>query len=741
MIDFFNFSFISTLVTAVLTHHLGWVATALPASQADQEFMCGLHKPYNALWGQLTDLYGAVGHPTKMAHTIVTGTNKGELISKILNSLTYFIRCSDIERKCEVRCDVKNENNTANTICSENSCIPKEYYKKYEDHLREMSAISSFNKCNLKYKPVEYKKNGLLENIEMNCFNSSDKNKPLADSVLLTNGIYSSDKKFGLSKTHTCMTNLDKWTKDNMCTKENLYPSLETLFKKELEDVKQNYNKNNSINEGGTKLENISLNPDEPKEFEFTNSEINEKVNKLLRVPASAIEYHMETDQQHIHKISEIPYLNPSPKKLNVEKQMSCNISVPQDQFAADTTKNIEKDVIFVLGDDEKLVGLKKGRSCVEFKNYEKENVTTDQTVGVDKCKSRGLKKEKSCFDFKNYIDEVETDEKSLESHSSEIAENKDNTTDSAFNIKKCSMTDASSTPRIARPTFLNLNDEESLSNFSSTCAVDENKICIESNVDKSFENSEFKESHFSKTKWKMELKPSTSWTSLNTKANNVEAECSGTSKELPKGTATEFIRSQSVPPEESKPKNNNIDLKAKYRYSGVKFNFQQYPQIVTNYMKSKNIELSNLPFVEKKMEYNHLSLLEGGSSFDFSTCDGDGEEIEALQTPSNASELECISEMVTEKYKDHHAKESVEKTCKTFVRTKLPNTTIREPILESNNLDAALKTEHVTTTEEKEKIDQYHYEQKCKEASQSLQKMKIVYLPMAKYVHNIIHT
>jgi hypothetical protein len=30
----FIFSFVSTLVTAVLTHHLGWVATVLPGKMA-----------------------------------------------------------------------------------------------------------------------------------------------------------------------------------------------------------------------------------------------------------------------------------------------------------------------------------------------------------------------------------------------------------------------------------------------------------------------------------------------------------------------------------------------------------------------------------------------------------------------------------------------------------------------------------------------------------------------------------
>lgn len=91
----------------------------------------------------MVDLYGAVGHPAKIAHTVVTGSSNAELISKILNSLTYFIRCCDIERRDATRADVETENSVVDYICREYSCIPKEYYKKYEDHLREMESFNA----------------------------------------------------------------------------------------------------------------------------------------------------------------------------------------------------------------------------------------------------------------------------------------------------------------------------------------------------------------------------------------------------------------------------------------------------------------------------------------------------------------------------------------------------------------------------------------------------------------------
>ncbi|XP_017785411.1 PREDICTED: folliculin-interacting protein 2 [Nicrophorus vespilloides] len=130
--------FMSTLVTAVLTHHLGWVATSCPDFSGDKE-AAKIQDAANPLWGQLTDLFGATGHPSKMSHTIITGPeSKSELISKILKVLTYFIRCAGLTRRSLTRSDVEGENRTVDVICQINSCIPKENYKRYEDYLREI---------------------------------------------------------------------------------------------------------------------------------------------------------------------------------------------------------------------------------------------------------------------------------------------------------------------------------------------------------------------------------------------------------------------------------------------------------------------------------------------------------------------------------------------------------------------------------------------------------------------------
>ena len=94
--------FVSTALTAVLANHLAWVTTVTPAgvvgvatpsaaAGADANAVFQAQFPYNPLWAQLTDLYGAVATPTEMARTVVCGRNAA-VVRRLLFVLTYFIR-------------------------------------------------------------------------------------------------------------------------------------------------------------------------------------------------------------------------------------------------------------------------------------------------------------------------------------------------------------------------------------------------------------------------------------------------------------------------------------------------------------------------------------------------------------------------------------------------------------------------------------------------------------------------
>lgn len=114
--------FVSTLLTAVLTHHLAWVPTVTPSNMLMEEIgnkknttqwleILAKSYPYNPLWMQLGDMYGCLGFPNKFARTIITGKNYG-LINNFLFILSYFIRCSGIWEKVFEKSIIDEENLT-----------------------------------------------------------------------------------------------------------------------------------------------------------------------------------------------------------------------------------------------------------------------------------------------------------------------------------------------------------------------------------------------------------------------------------------------------------------------------------------------------------------------------------------------------------------------------------------------------------------------------------------------------
>ncbi|CAB3243285.1 unnamed protein product [Arctia plantaginis] len=94
--------FISTLLTHMLTYHLGWVATVSPYDTIDhqvkQDTGADTRKPYNALWAQLSDLCGSIGFPPRAARTIISGEANTQFLNRLLVVLTYFLRCGDVKR-------------------------------------------------------------------------------------------------------------------------------------------------------------------------------------------------------------------------------------------------------------------------------------------------------------------------------------------------------------------------------------------------------------------------------------------------------------------------------------------------------------------------------------------------------------------------------------------------------------------------------------------------------------------
>ncbi|CAD5119151.1 DgyrCDS7789 [Dimorphilus gyrociliatus] len=116
-----NGFFTSCLLTAVLTRHLSWVPTVAPADAGLSETYLNKHSakwlttlakshPYNPLWAQLSDVYGAVGDPPLLTRVIVVGKRQS-LVQKLITVLSYFIRCSTVREQTPSRPPV-NESDT-----------------------------------------------------------------------------------------------------------------------------------------------------------------------------------------------------------------------------------------------------------------------------------------------------------------------------------------------------------------------------------------------------------------------------------------------------------------------------------------------------------------------------------------------------------------------------------------------------------------------------------------------------
>ncbi|XP_074849219.1 folliculin-interacting protein 2 isoform X2 [Carettochelys insculpta] len=99
--------FLAALLTAVLMYHLAWVPTVMPVDHPPSKTfsekgtsqcvnLLAKSHPYNPLWAQLGDLYGAIGSPVRLTRTVIVGKHK-ELVQRVLYVLTYFLRCSELQ--------------------------------------------------------------------------------------------------------------------------------------------------------------------------------------------------------------------------------------------------------------------------------------------------------------------------------------------------------------------------------------------------------------------------------------------------------------------------------------------------------------------------------------------------------------------------------------------------------------------------------------------------------------------
>ncbi|XP_066991475.2 folliculin-interacting protein 2 [Anabrus simplex] len=416
--------FVSTLITAVLTHHLGWVATVLPGKSSPHDIckapcttklLSTLAKshPYNVLWAQLGDLHGALGNPVRVARTIVTSSGKkNDLLNKLLSSLSYFIRCGYVERRvdCQVPSeeekedlnsvldqlafsDMKTSQSSTSTIvateppikcvvCPES--LPQSAVVEVAPKQNLLSSVSSKAKL-IVNKGCEISVSSNYSTATL-CDNQNMRSKTCSNLVALDCPNFSDrmesveTKSVGMKRCASFISKPDVSSEINRTRTEGLYPDIGQLM---LEEKKE-----------------------ETKSFLHPNV-ISEKVSRLCRVPTTALLYHVRENQINIKSVEDL-----LPKKIESERQLSAvvlqnpkelfgaSFHIPQlkggvspsdmkctDQDRKSSVHNSMAEpkaegVVFVLGDNEELVGLKDKSSITS------ESQTKLSSRNDDRCKS-----------------------------------------------------------------------------------------------------------------------------------------------------------------------------------------------------------------------------------------------------------------------------------------------------------------------------------------------------------------
>uniref|UniRef100_A0A6P7F796 Folliculin-interacting protein 2 n=1 Tax=Diabrotica virgifera virgifera TaxID=50390 RepID=A0A6P7F796_DIAVI len=133
--------FMSTLLTAILTHHTGWIAACHPLEGIS------LDDSYHAIWNQLTNLFGATGYLTKTSKTVIYGLKNDDLIKKVLDFLLYFLRYFKVQRRYVERSNVEEENKIVNDILNSINCnnVEDEIVSKPKRSGLSRTKSSSFN--------------------------------------------------------------------------------------------------------------------------------------------------------------------------------------------------------------------------------------------------------------------------------------------------------------------------------------------------------------------------------------------------------------------------------------------------------------------------------------------------------------------------------------------------------------------------------------------------------------------
>lgn len=497
--------------------------------------------PYNVLWAQLSDLYGSVGCPSRLAKTIICGA-KTLTINKVLNVLTYFVRCGEIQRvdstkvlnNIEIEKIIAKKSNPRNfpSYLDNNQCIPISNVQA-KNLFRNKACFKDLSNISDQIFKQSMDNNG------MNCSFHSITNE-IGSNELLLNSLNSTIKLMVTSP------NNDKFGY------ETASEALEFLLKK---------------------VESGSIELNQEKKLSSSVTMNTEKCSDDSETSLWSIDTVTDGIAFEIRKATNDSKLTESDKnQLKRSQSFIRNSNAINEMRKSSTLRQISGDI---NGNAE---------TTITFPDF----VTANNMV-IKSNESKNMQK----FDSEQNQSDVSR---------SVVFVLGDN--DVLFGLKAPSNT---------------LN----ITSMQNSCDTIEKPV---------------------------------SHAQIEEKGNSIQMSSSAANISN-QAAFTTASNTSTLKPEKKKKHCTHK------KHSGVKFNFEQYPQIVTNYMKNKNLDIESYDFLEKglKLEQENAfnygassSLLPKIISEDIQELDEQEEEEQCeccanafriLQTPSNATELEFSSE------------------------------------------------------------------------------------------------
>lgn len=611
--------------------------------------------PYNALWAQLGDLYGAIGSPPKLSKTIVCGTET-QTVDKVLNVLTYFIRCGEIQRvnKAEM------------------------FDKNVIDDI-----LDNFKQQTMEFNELTISGNGLNGNSNIS---GNSINVELCSEKVMCGGTGG-----GLTRTATCLKDLtvlnagdsvvvgpdDQYS---ITSKKNDIPNV--LIFRDSRFVKQELRIGNFLMDTG--IEMNSKQKRDIKNYQIKSGSsskikllVTSPENEEIMVSNSSLANSEYTDgaeeatesigiinnDEDLQQTADKPQLKTSPSLSDLITANSLG------SVSLSSTKGTtgQPPTAFLWGSER----VKEGVTDEQWQHIEKGMALKSNVANGVNCFSDGTIDLYSTYTTDTIVPELKRS-KSLYTKSS----NSRNTE----HIKKSKLTRKVSCSKfdLGQPSTSNIIDPQpvdptalksypSLSDLITANSVGQSErltwgiepvketVCLE------------EEQHFEFAKKMIERRNSgvvfmlggdnetlinlknSHATTLKSSSDNFQM----TQRKISVHQHHQQQQQLDAPSSASTTSKSGTKKTCSHKkHSGVKFNFEKYPQIATNYMKNKNIDLANYDFFEKGLKFEQQNGAPYTSEFPVSStatsddessececCDGNLSRI--LQTPSNATELE----------------------------------------------------------------------------------------------------